>query len=68
MKYVKRAYLFLVFGILIAIVNKTGVKRGEEKRKRYSCDGCPSRSLCKRTSCGEVSELVADEPHESKEV
>ena len=59
---------FLVFGILIAIVNKTGVKRGEEKRKQYSCDGCPSRSLCKKTSCGETSELVANDPHESKEV
>ncbi|MBQ1260839.1 MAG: electron transport complex subunit RsxE, partial [Clostridia bacterium] len=33
---------FLVFGILIAVVNKLGVKKGEAKRKQYSCEGCPS--------------------------
>ena len=33
---------FLVFGILIAIVNKIGPKKGEEKRKEFNCIGCSS--------------------------
>ena len=31
---------FLVYGILIAIVNKIGPKKGEGKRKSFSCEGC----------------------------
>ena len=37
---------FLVYGILIAIVNKIGPKKGAEKRKSFSCEGCPSASVC----------------------
>ena len=51
---------FLVFGILIAVVNKLGVKKGEAKRKQYSCEGCPSAALCGKTSCSETSELTAN--------
>ena len=51
---------FLVFGILIAVVNKIGPKKGREKRKNFSCDGCPSASLCGKVSCCETSELTAD--------
>ncbi len=51
---------FLVFGIMIAIVNKIGPKAGERKRKQYSCDGCPSAALCGKVSCAENAELVAD--------
>ena len=54
---------FLVFGILIAIINKIGPKKGEEKRKEFSCEGCPSASLCGKTSCSEVHEITAAEPH-----
>ena len=43
---------FLVFGILIAVVNKIGPKAGTEKRKNFSCEGCPSASLCGKASCG----------------
>ena len=43
---------FLVFGILIAVVNKIGPKAGSEKRKNFSCEGCPSASLCGKASCG----------------
>ena len=43
---------FLVFGIMIAIVNKIGPKKGAEKRKNFSCEGCPSASLCGKASCG----------------
>ena len=49
---------FLVFGILIAIVNKIGPKKGEKKRKEFSCEGCPSAALCGKVSCAENSELT----------
>ncbi len=51
---------FLVFGILIAIINATGVKKGEEKRKDFSCEGCPSAALCGKTSCSEMQEVTAE--------
>ena len=51
---------FLVFGILIAIVNKIGPKAGEGKRKNFSCEGCPSASLCGKVSCAENAELVSE--------
>ena len=53
---------FLVFGILIAIVNKIGVRRGAEKRKEFSCSGCPSATLCGKVSCSEMTEVTAAEP------
>ncbi len=49
---------FLVFGILIAIVNKIGVKKGERKRKNFSCEGCPSASVCGKMACGEALEIA----------
>ncbi len=51
---------FLVFGILIAIVNKIGPKKGEGKRKNFSCEGCPSASLCGKVSCSESIEIAAN--------
>ena len=51
---------FLVFGIMIAIVNKIGPKKGEKKRKSFSCEGCPSAVLCGKVSCSENTELVMD--------
>ncbi len=51
---------FLVFGILIALVNKIGPKKGSEKRKNFSCEGCPSAALCGKVSCAENTELVID--------
>jgi electron transport complex protein RnfE len=50
---------FLVCGILIAVVNKIGPKKGAEKRKNFSCEGCPSASLCGKVSCSENAELVS---------
>ena len=50
---------FLVYGILIAVVNKIGPKKGAEKRKNFSCQGCPSASLCGKVSCAENAELVS---------
>ena len=58
---------FLVFGILIAVVNKIGPKQGEGKRKNFSCEGCPSASLCGKVSCAENSELVADVEENARE-
>jgi electron transport complex protein RnfE len=50
---------FLVFGILIAIINKIGVKKGAEKRKEFSCAGCPSAAFCGKTSCSDMTEVTA---------
>ena len=58
---------FLVFGILIAVVNKLGVKKGAEKRRNFSCEGCPSAALCGKTSCSETSELVIVASEEKNE-
>ena len=45
---------FLVFGILIAIINKIDFKAGKEKRRHFSCDGCPAATLCGKVGgCGE---------------
>ena len=51
---------FLIYGILIAIVNKIGPKAGEEKRKNFSCAGCPSAAICGKVSCNETAEITAD--------
>ena len=58
---------FLVFGILIAVINKIGPKKGAEKRKNFSCEGCPSAPLCGKVSCSENAELVADASDAEKE-
>lgn len=58
---------FLVFGILIAIVNKLGAKKGAEKRKEFSCDSCPSASFCKKATCSETQEIAATVETEEKE-
>ena len=50
---------FLVFGILIAIINKIGVKKGKEKRKDFSCAGCPSASICNKASCNDMAEVTS---------
>ena len=49
---------FLVYGIIIAVMNKLTEKRGGVKRKSFSCEGCPSSHICDRTNCG-VSESSA---------
>ena len=42
---------FLVYGILIAVMNKITEKSGGVKKKSFSCEGCPSSHLCNRDSC-----------------
>ncbi len=51
---------FLVFGILIAVMNKITEKRGGVKRKSFSCEGCPSAGICDKTSCSDLHELVSE--------
>ena len=51
---------FLVYGIVIAIMNKLTEKRGGVKRKSFSCEGCPTAHLCNKTSCGEANEAVKE--------
>lgn len=58
---------FLVFGILIAIVNKIGVKAGSEKRKNFSCEGCPSAAVCGKISCSEAVEIAEGGAAESND-
>ena len=41
----------LVYGILIAVMNKLTAKKGGIKRKDFSCEGCPNASACNKTSC-----------------
>ena len=52
---------FLVYGILIAIMNKLTEKRGGVKRKSFSCEGCPSSSRCNRAACLEEVKSDIDE-------
>ncbi len=58
---------FLVFGLLIALMNKIKEKDGGVKRKSFSCEGCPSAAHCKKASCEEMTELRAEEPTPAKE-
>jgi electron transport complex protein RnfE len=37
---------YLVYGILIAVMNKLTEKKGGVKKKSFSCEGCPSASVC----------------------
>lgn len=45
---------FLVFGILIAIINK--ISGGKNAKKSFGCAGCPSAEACNKASCGEKEE------------
>ena len=45
---------FLVFGIVIAIMNKLTAKRGGVKRKSFDCEGCPTAHLCNKNGCSSV--------------
>ena len=53
---------FLVFGIVIAVMNKLTEKKGGVKRKSFSCEGCPSAHICNKTSCSEMEETIQDVP------
>ena len=58
---------FLVYGIVIAVMNKITEKRGGVKRKSFSCEGCPSSQTCNKISrcTAEVTETVEKEGAEN---
>lgn len=49
---------FFVFGCLIAIVNAMSDGKAIKKRN-FGCDGCPSASVCGKTTCQNVEEEEA---------
>ena len=49
---------FLVYGIIIAVMNKITEKKGGVKRKEFSCAGCPTAHLCDKSSCQSVTEMA----------
>lgn len=58
---------FLVFGILIAAVNKIGPKKGEGRRKNPSCNGCPSSKICGGVCSGDA-ELTANSAEREEKI
>ena len=52
---------YLVFGILIAVMNKLTAKKGGVKKKSFSCEGCPTAHLCNKTACGAEPTDVKEE-------
>ncbi len=58
---------FLVYGILIAVMNKLTEKKGGVKRKSFSCEGCPSSNVCGKSSCAQCADAPKAE-NEVKEV
>ena len=58
---------FLVYGILIAVVNRITAKKGGVKKKSFSCEGCPSQSACSKTSCEGAPVAEADNNAKVKE-
>lgn len=57
---------FLVYGILIAVMNKLTERRGGIKKKEFGCAGCPSAHICNKTSCSELTELVGEAEDEAE--
>ena len=57
---------FLVYGILIAVMNKVNEKKGGVKRKSFSCEGCPSAAACNKISCS--ADNTTENTVEAKEV
>ena len=51
---------FLVYGILIAVMNKLTEKKGGVKRKSFSCEGCPSSNICNKSTCSECNAPKAE--------
>lgn len=45
---------YLVFGIVIAVMNKLNAKKGGVKKKSFSCEGCPTAHLCNKTECSDT--------------
>ena len=50
---------YLVFGLMIALMNKLTTKRGGVRKKHFRCEGCPSAAAC----MGECGTEKEDVPH-----
>lgn len=57
---------FLVFGIVIAVMNAITAKRGGVARKSFDCAGCPTAHLCSKDGCA-AAENKADAVKEGKD-
>ena len=51
---------YMVFGLLIAVMNKVKAKSGGVKRKSFGCEGCPSASTCGKSSCTDTDTEVKE--------
>ena len=58
---------FLVYGLLIALMNKLTEKRGGVKKKSFSCEGCPSSASCGKSSCCDTTAENTDTVKEENE-
>ena len=56
---------FLVYGIVIAVMNKITASRGGVKKKSFSCESCPTSHMCSRLSCSEEQSKVEKEDGEN---
>ena len=52
---------FLVFGLVIAAMNKITAKKGGVKRKSFDCEGCPTAHICKQNGCCSTTEANKEE-------
>ena len=52
---------YLVYGILIAVMNKLTEKKGGVKKKSFGCEGCPSAGTCAKNGA------CASNVHEKEE-
>jgi electron transport complex protein RnfE len=52
---------FLVYGIVIAAMNKLTEKKGGVKRKSFSCEGCPSSATCNKSTCANTANKEVEE-------
>ena len=49
---------FLVFGLLIACMNKFA--KHKPRKKNFGCEGCPQADACSKNGCGEAKEEVTE--------
>ena len=54
---------FLVYGLLIAVMNKLTEKKGGVKKKSFSCEGCPSAGACHGDCASAQTEEKEVEPN-----
>ncbi len=50
---------FLVFGLLIALVNRSG--RHKRRKNTFGCAGCPQADICGKTGCEDGEEAGGDD-------